>query len=144
MKKLTASKPLFAISLCVLALLACKLGSSSPTATFKAFFEAQKKSDVPAIKKTLSKASLALLEKAAKAQNKTLDAAITEAFAGGSKTEALPESRNEKIDGDNATLEIKDAGMKNWEKMYFVKEDREWKIALDKTIEEMLKKIGSP
>jgi hypothetical protein len=141
MKKLTASKPLFALSLCVLAMLACKLGSSSPTATFKAFFEAQKKSDVTAIKKTLSKASLALLEKAAKAQNKTLDAAITEAFAGGSKTEQLPESRNEKIDGDNATLEIQDTDTKKWETMYFVKEDGNWKVALDRTMEELLKKM---
>ena len=140
MKKLTASKPLFALSLCVLAMLACKLGSSSPTATFKAFFEAQKKSDVAAIKKTLSKASLALLEKAAKAQNKTLDAGITEAFAGGSKTEAMPETRNEKTDGDNATLEVQDTDTKNWEMMYFVKEDSEWKVALDKTMEELLKK----
>ena len=141
MKKLTASKPILALSLCVLALLACKLGSSSPTATFKAFFEAQKKKDVAAIKKTLSKASLALLEKAAKAQNKTLDTGIAEGFAGGSKTEEMPEARNEKIDGDNATLEIQDTDTKKWETMYFVKEDGEWKVALDKTMEELLKKM---
>ncbi len=128
-----------------LAVLACNLGSSTPTKTFKAFFEAQKKKDVPAIKKTLSKKSLEMLETAAKAKDKKLDDFIGEGFSSpGSKVDKMPETRDEKIDGDNATLEIKDEGMKNWEKMHFVKEDREWKIALDKTIEEMLKKIGQP
>ena len=141
MKKLIASKPLFAVLLCVLVVLGCNLWSSSPTATFKAFFEAQKKKDVEAIKKTLSKPSLALLEKAAKAQNKSLETAIGEGFATGSPTEEMPETRNQKIDGDNATLEVQDTSTKKWETMYFVKEDREWKVALDKTMEELLKKL---
>ncbi|MGZ8842562.1 MAG: DUF4878 domain-containing protein [Pyrinomonadaceae bacterium] len=138
-------KSICAVLLLFLAALACNLGSSSPTKTFKAFFEAQKKKDVPAIKKTLSKKSLEMLETAAKAKDKKLDEFIGEGFSSpGSKFDKMPETRDEKIDGDNATLEVKDEGMKNWDKMYFVKEDREWKIALDKTIEEMLKKIGSP
>lgn len=136
-------KSIFAALLLFAVVLACNV-SSTPTKTFKAFFEASKKKDVPAIKKTLSKPSLAMLEKAAKSKDKDLDQFIGEGFNGpGSKFEKLPEIRDEKIDGDNATIEIKDEGMKNWEKMYFVKEDREWKIALDKTIEEMLKKLGS-
>ena len=141
MKKLIASKPLFAVLLCVLVVLGCNLWSSSPTATFKAFFEAQKKKDVEAIKKTLSKASLALLEKGAKAQNKSLETAIAEGFASGSSTEEMPETRNQKIDGDNATLEVQDTSTKKWETMYFVKEDGGWKVALDKTMEELLKKL---
>ena len=127
-----------------LAVVACNLASSSPTATFKAFFEAQKKKDVEATKKTLSKPSLAMLEKAAKAKNKELDEFMRDGLSTpGSKFEKIPEMRNEKTDGDNGTLEIKDEAMKNWETMYFVKEEREWKIALDKTIEEMLKKLGN-
>jgi hypothetical protein len=140
----STAKSIFAALLLFLAALACNLGSS-PTSTFKAFFEAQKKKDVPAVKKTLSKASLAMLEKAAKAKDKDLDEVIGEGLkTPGSKFEKMPETRNEKIDGENATLEVKDEGMKNWEKLYFVKEEKEWKIALDKTIEELLKKIGTP
>lgn len=136
-------KSIFAALLLFLAVLACNLNSSSPTSTFKAFFEAQKKKDVPAIKKTLSKPSLGMLETAAKAKKIDLDEFIGEGLSTpGSKFEKMPETRNEKIDGDNATLDIKDEGMKDWETMYFVKEEREWKIALDKTIEELLKKMG--
>ena len=55
----------------VLAASACSLLSgSSPTATFKAFYEASKKKDAAAMKKTLSKGTLDMFEKFAKAQNK--------------------------------------------------------------------------
>ena len=137
-------KPFVPVALILLALVSCNLGSS-PTKTFKTFFEAQKKKDIPGMKKTLSKASLEMMEKAAKTQNKTVDQAITEGFnSPGGKADKLPETRNEKIDGDNATLEVNDEETKKWETLYFVKEDAEWKIALDKTIEEMFKKLGTP
>ena|ERR1043165_3165271 len=122
----------------------CKLNSSSPTSTFKAFYEAQKKKDVPAMKKTLSKGSLAMIEKGAKEQNKTVDQALTEGLEKpGGSTDKMPESRNEKIDGDNATLEVQNEETKKWDKVYFVKEEGDWKLALDKTVEELMKSIGN-
>jgi len=136
--------PVVVAVLLLAAISACKFGSS-PTATFKSFWEAQKKKDIPGMKKTLSKASMAMLEKGAKQQNKTVDEAITEGFnTPGAKYDKIPESRNEKITGNDATLEIQEEASKKWETMYFVKEDGEWKIALDKTIEELLKKVGQP
>jgi hypothetical protein len=48
--------------------------------------------------------------------------------------------RNEKIEGDTATLEVKNEKTTEWETLYFVKETDEWKIALDKSLEEMFKK----
>jgi hypothetical protein len=139
-------KPICAAALIIFSLTACKLlTSSSPTATFKAYFEAQKKKDVPGIKKTLSKGSLDMMEKAAKEQNKTVDKALTEGLESpAAKTDKTPETRNEKIDGNNATLEVQNEETKNWDTVYFVKEGSEWKIALDKTIEEMFKKMGTP
>jgi hypothetical protein len=138
-------KSLLALALLLSAMFACKWPGSSPTATFKAFFEAQKKKDAAGVKKTLSKASLEMMEKAAKAQNKSLDEAMTEGFKSpGAKTDKMPEVRNEAIDGNNATLEVQDEDTKKWQKMYFVKEDGDWKIALDKTIEELLKGLGGP
>jgi hypothetical protein len=138
-------KPTIAVGTIIFALVACNLMSSSPTSTFKAFYEAQKKKDVPAMKKTLSKGSLDMIEKAAKAQNKSVDDALKEGFESpGAKSEKMPETRNEKIDGDNATLEVQDEESKKWSKVYFVKEEKEWKIALDKTIEELFKSLGTP
>ena len=56
-------KPICAAVLVLFAVLACSRFTSSPTATFKAFYEAQKKKDVEGMKKTLSKGSMAMLEK---------------------------------------------------------------------------------
>ena len=141
MKKFT---PVMMAVLLVVAISACKFGSS-PTSTFKAFWQSQKNKDVAGMKKTLSKASMAMMEKGAKQQNKTVDQAITEGFNNpGAKYDKIPELRNEKINGNDATLEIQDETSKKWETVYFVKEDGDWKFALDKTVEEMLKKAGQP
>src|SRR5437867_1505961 len=137
-------KAIGAVMLLVFVVLACNKLTSSPTNTFKAFYEAQKKKDVAGMKKTLSKGTMAMLEKGAKEQNKTVDKALTEGLESpGGRTDKMPEYRNEKIDGDNATLEVQNEETKKWDKVYFVKENGEWKIALDKTIEELFKNLGN-
>lgn len=134
---------LFVVAAIVLALAGCKSGGS-PTATFKTYFEAQKRRDVPGMKQVLSKTSLAMMEASAKVQGKTLDKMIQEGLDNpASKTDKLPETRNEKINGDQATLELHNEDAQRWDTMYFVKEDGSWKIALDRTMEEMLKKSGA-
>jgi hypothetical protein len=133
-------RALFVALMLMLAVAGCKSGSS-PTATFKAFFEAQQKKDVAGMKKNLSKTSLAIMEKSAKEQNKTIDDAIKEQLDNpASKTDKIPETRNEKINGNEATIELHNEETNKWDMMYFAKEDGVWKIALDRTIEEMLKK----
>jgi len=126
----------------VLALAGCKSGPT-PTQTFKAYFEAQQKKDIATMKQTLSKTSLAMMEASAKQQGVTLDKMIqTQLDNPASKIDKLPESRNEKVTGDNASLELRNEDANRWDTMYFVKEDSKWKIALDRTIEEMLRKNG--
>jgi len=136
---------LFAVLLLVSSVMACKGlgGSSSPTAAYKAFFDAQKQKDLPGMKKTLSKGSLAMLEQSAKEQKKTLDESLKAGFDDPAfKAPTMPPTRNEKIDGDSATLEVQNEKSKDWETLYFVKEDGEWKFAIDKTLEELFKKMG--
>ena len=131
-RKITA----LVVALMALALVAASCGGkagASPTATAKAFYDAAKAKDVPGIKNTMSKGSLELLEGIAKMQNKTLDEALKE--PSKSTPPATFESRNEKITGDTATLEIKDE-KGNWETLPFVKEDGQWKIALDKAMQQ--------
>jgi hypothetical protein len=99
---------------------------STPTATFKAFYEAARDRNSEAIKKTLSKGTIEFLETGAKAQNKTFEDAIKTIDA----PPTLPETRNEKIVGDKATLEAKDDKRDGWETMRFVKEDGQWKVDL--------------
>jgi hypothetical protein len=134
---------LFVVAAIVLALAGCKSGGS-PTATFKTYFEAQKKKDIPGMKQALSKTSLTIMEASAKEQGKTLDKMIQEQLDNPSaKIDKIPETRNEKINGDQGTLELHNEDLQRWDTMYFVKEDGAWKIALDRTMEEMLKKSGA-
>ncbi len=126
---------IFAVSACSM------LSGSSPTATFKAFFEASKKKDAAAMKKSLSKGTLDMFDKLAKEQNKSTDDMLKEVDKDA-KDEKLPETRNEKITGDTATLEVKNDKTGKWDTLPFVKENGEWKIALDKFLEDMLKGLG--
>jgi hypothetical protein len=107
-------------------------GGASPTATFTAYYEASKNKDVNAVKKTFSKSTLELFEKQAKEHNKTVEEMFKTGMEQKPVTGNLPEMRNEKINGDNATLEIKDETSGRWDSLPFVKEDGQWKIALDK------------
>jgi flagellar hook-associated protein FlgK len=142
MKLRSISTACIAIALVVLAASACSfLNRSTPTATFKAFFEASKKKDVPAMKKNLSKGTLDMFDKLAKAQGKSTDD-ILNSLDKDSKDEKLPETRNEKITGDTATLEVKNEKTDKWDTLPFVKENGEWKIAMDKFIEDMMKGLG--
>jgi hypothetical protein len=120
---------------------ACQMMQPAPTPsdTFKAYVEAIKKKDAAAAKQLVSKNSLKMMEDAAKAQDKTVDELLT-----GSEAPALketPETRNEKIQGDTATLEVKNNVSGSWDMMHLVKEDGRWKLALDKTMEEIMKKV---
>jgi hypothetical protein len=131
----------FALAVIVMVVSACSLlGGSSPTATFKKFFEATKKGDPAAIRKTLSKGSLEMFDKVAKEQNKTTDEMMKEVNKDG-KSETTPETRNEKIDGDSATLEVKNEKTGKWDSLPFIKENGEWKIAFDKFVENVLKDL---
>jgi hypothetical protein len=103
---------------------------STPTNTFMAFYEASKKNDVPGVMKTLSKDSLDFLTAEAKKENKSLETALTESLKTADVPKTTPETRNEKIDGDKATLEVKDEKTNNWDTFNFVKENNEWKLKL--------------
>jgi len=139
MKKQT----LLVVAAVLLVLAGCK-SAASPTATFKTFFEAQQKKDIAGMKQQLSKTSLAMMEASAKEQGVTLDKMIEGQLENpASKVDKLPEMRNEKINGNEATLELQNEATQKWDTMYFVKEDGAWKIAFDRTVEEMLRKAGA-
>jgi Domain of unknown function (DUF4878) len=140
--KTRRSGALCAVLVMIFAVSACSLlNSSSPTKTFKAFFEASKKKDTAGMKKALSKGTVDMFDKLAKEQNKTTDDML-KGLDKEDKEEKIPETRNEKITGDTATLEVKNEKTDKWDTLPFVKENGEWKIALDKFLEDMLKGLG--
>ncbi len=114
--------------------------AGSPTEVLKAFTEATKTKDAEAIKKTLSKNTMKVAEETAKKQNISVDAMLTK--VENLEGKQLPEIRNEKIEGDNATVEVKNSATGEYDVMPFVKEDGSWKIALDVFMDNMMKKIN--
>ncbi|MBD0372811.1 MAG: DUF4878 domain-containing protein [Pyrinomonadaceae bacterium] len=127
----------FALVLSVTSI-ACNRAGSSPTATLKAYFEALQKKDAAALKKTLSKGTLEMFEKFAKLKSppQTLDEALQTGLANmtNAGSDKMPDTRNEKIDGERATLEAKNEKTNSWETVIFVKEDGDWKIAFDEML----------
>ena len=103
--------------------------SLGPTDTLKALSDASKKKDVEAIKKHLSQGTLALLETGAQEQKKSVDQILKE--KDGAPFPKLPELGAEQVEGETATLEVKNTESGKFEKLPFVKENGEWKVAID-------------
>jgi hypothetical protein len=98
----------------------------TPLDTFKSYTQAIKKKDITTMKLLLSEASRKMHEAEAKAKGITLDDVMrTETLFTENQKEAL--YRNQKIDGDRATLEVKNSEGK-WETVPFVLEEGIWKI----------------
>ena len=117
------------IALLAVTLVACgSKKASTPTEAFKSFYEAAKSKDAATLKKLLAKDAMSKMEERAKQQNKAIDEYLISQVSDGIPP-AMPETRNEKIDGDNATLEFKGPnGDNDWRTVPFSKEDGEWKI----------------
>ena len=104
--------------------------SLTPKETVKAFITAYGKVDVDAMKRLLSKKSLEILERSGKAQNQSLEDRLKEFMeAEELPFDGIPEMRNEKIDGDKATVEVKVGD--RWDPTPLVKEDGEWKFSME-------------
>lgn len=131
------------LALLTLVFSACQAANDqplSPTETMKALNEASRKKDVETIKKLVSKGTLELLEQSAQRQETTVDELLRR--DEGAPFQELPETRNEKISGDTATIEIKNNATNDWETMPFVKENGVWKIALDRFMEDVMQRMN--
>ncbi|MBA2493345.1 MAG: DUF2950 family protein [Acidobacteria bacterium] len=117
----------FLVLLLACVLFACaKTPPSSPLETLKAYTAAIKKKDTTTMKSLLSDASIKMAQQEAKAQNVMLDDIVKREtlFSEGQTT---VEIRNQKIEGDKATIEVKNS-FNTWDIVPFVKEDSVWKI----------------
>jgi hypothetical protein len=112
--------------------------ASSPSAAMKAFYTAAKKKDIDGLKRVICRASLKAIEKEVQKDAPELSGEFllltVDYFLmmmADDLPAAMPETRNEKISGNRATLEVESGKNGEWEIEYFVKEDGEWKVALD-------------
>jgi len=96
--------------------------AGSPKAAFKKYYAALKNKDGAALRAMVSKEYLRVLEESGLRADTLLLAAADRA------PEKMPETRNERIKGDTATLEYREGD--SWETLRFVKEDGVWKISV--------------
>lgn len=95
---------------------------STPTATMNAYYDALKRRDVAAVKKTVSHGFLKMIESAGVSAERAFQPMMDRLPA------ARPATRNATINGDRATLEVRnDEG--GWDTVTFVKEAGAWKVA---------------
>ena len=111
---------------------------ATPKQTFETYVRASKKKDLTTMKLLLSKDTIKMHEQEAKATGMTLDDVVKgETLLDPSQSTV--EYRNEKIDGDRASLEFKNGNI--WESIPFVKEDGEWKIDKKAYADQMMQDI---
>ena len=113
----------------------------SPSATYKTAYSIRQKKDVQSLKQVMSRDTLTYFAEIGKAQKKSLDQTL--ALLVEQEQAPKAETRNERINGDRAVLEFKDASGK-WLPMDFVKEDGVWKITLSKVAPQKGKQPAAP
>jgi hypothetical protein len=107
----------------------------SPTETLKALNQASMKKDPPTIKSYLSRETLDLFEQVAQEQNATVDE-LLKRDKGAPFNQPL-KIFGEKIEGQTAIVEVEDNVTKNVEKIPFVIENGQWKVAIDQYLENL-------
>jgi hypothetical protein len=116
-----------------------KFAPSTPLETLKAYTLAIKKKDATRMKLLLSDASIEMAEHEAKAQNVPLDEIVKKETLFEENQRSV-EFRNEKIDGERATIEMKDS-FDNWITVPFVREEGVWKIDKQGFANQMMEQI---
>jgi hypothetical protein len=126
----------------VILLVGCNSNESkagSPGEVIKQYVAASQKGDIAAMKSMLSKSSLVYIEEKARPLKLTIDDVLRKETEV--KLQNAPETRNEKIEGDAATVEVKNPSTGEFDIKYpFVRENGAWKLARDRYIEEELRK----
>lgn len=112
---------------------------ATPLETFKAYTKAIKQKDTTQMKLLLSDASIKMHEQEAKAQNLNVDD-IVKRETLFSENQSSVEFRNEKIEGDKASLEVKNS-YGSWETVPFVREEGVWKIDKQGFANQMMQEI---
>ena len=112
---------------------------ATPLETFKTYTKAIKQKDTTTMKLLLSSESIKMHEQQAKEQGVTLDDIVKREtlFSEGQTTVQF---RNEKIDGERATLEVKSAAGV-WQTVPFVFEEGQWKIDKRTLADQMIQDI---
>jgi Domain of unknown function (DUF4878) len=111
----------------------------TPFETFVAYTRAISEKDTTTMKLLLSQETIKMHEQEAKSQGVTLDE-IVKRETLFTENQKQVKYRNEKIEGDKATLEVENS-FGTWETVPFVKEEGAWKIDKKSFANQMIEDI---
>ncbi len=131
----------FLILLLASVLFACAEQSklSTPLETLKSYTQAIKRKDTTQMKLLLSNASIKMSAQEAKAQGRTLDDVVKNETLFN-ETQSQLKFRNEKIDGDKATIEVENS-FGSFDTVPFVREEGAWKIDKQAVANQILQEV---
>jgi len=112
----------------------------SPTEALREFDAATNAKSVERIKRVITKSSIEFFESEAKKQGFTFKQLVER--PSEMPTVETPEMRNEKIDGNRATVEAKNRFLGSYDTYPLVKEDGVWKVEYDKYLKQQLEKLN--
>jgi predicted lipid-binding transport protein (Tim44 family) len=105
------------------------VSASTPTEAYKSAYAARKNKDIETLKKLIAKDMFEFFEILGEGKENPVDAGLKEMCE--SPQGPTDEVRNEKINGDKATLQYLDKDSK-WATLDLVKEDGIWKLTIAK------------
>lgn len=112
----------------------------TPTETLREFDAATIAQDPARVRRVLSRSSIEYFEKEARKQGMTFDELVRR--PSRMPTVETPAMRNERIDGDTATVEAQNRLTGSFDTYPLVREDGVWKVAYDKYLKEKLDELN--
>ncbi|MFN2500550.1 MAG: hypothetical protein ABR530_00885 [Pyrinomonadaceae bacterium] len=116
---------------------------ASPRKTFETYIKALKQKDTTTMKLLLSNATMKMHEQQAKSQGISVDEVVKRETLV-TENQRTVELRDEKIEGDKATLQVK-TSYGTWETVPFIREEGVWKLDkqgyADRMADDILKKM---
>ena len=109
-------------------LFSCKSGGSDPNAVLTSFFEALSQKDIAAARKLATEDSKSMLDMVEMGMKMSNDTKETEKY-----DKDKVEFGDEKIDGDKATVPVKEKKSGKTLNFSLIKEIGKWKVAMDKS-----------
>jgi hypothetical protein len=114
---------------------------ATPTDAYKTAYELRKKKDIEGLKKIMSKDIIEFLTMMGEADKKTLDDMLKEMVEKPQADKV--EVRNEKVDGDSATIEyLTETG--GWKTMDFERVGSDWMLSFPKASKDDIKSKMKP
>jgi hypothetical protein len=104
--------------------------NDSPTEAYKRLYAAVKSRDTDAIKKEMSQKTIEFGLMAAGRNKTPVNKVYENGFTATTFGSALPNMRDERINGDLGAVEVWNSKESKWEDLPFVREDGRWKLAV--------------